>query len=142
MQAKSEVCMFEVCELRRWSWVALAALPAVGACGGESQAGHGGEVSERLELSAPDAAFPEAFSSIAGLRELSDGRLYVSDRLGQALLLVDLDGAQSTPLGELVEARASTPAPVIYSRGAGTPRFWWTWATRVSLLWGRTVGSA
>ena len=93
--------MFEVRELRRWSWVVLAALPAVGACGGESQPGHGGEASPRLELSAPDAAFPEAFSSIAGLRELSDGRLYVSDRLGQALLLVDLDGSTVDTIGRV-----------------------------------------
>ena len=101
MQAKSEVSMFEVRELRRWSWVVLAALPAVGACGGESQSGHVGEASARLELSAPEAAFPEAFSSIAGIRELSDGRVYVSDRLGQALLLVDLDGSTVDTIGRV-----------------------------------------
>jgi hypothetical protein len=44
----------------------------------------------RVELSEPEASFSEPFSSIAGLRELADGRVIVSDRLEIALRIVDL----------------------------------------------------
>ena len=99
---KSEVCMFVVRELRKWSWVAVAALPLIGACNGSGgESGFGGEASARLELSEPDAAFPEAFSSIAGIRELSDGRLFVSDRLGQVLMIVDLAEGMADTIGRV-----------------------------------------
>jgi len=81
-------------------WMVLAVLLAAGACGGTGEIpGHGSEVSARLELSAPDAAFPEAFSSIAGIREMNDGRLFVSDRLGQALMIVDLAAGTADTIG-------------------------------------------
>ncbi len=43
----------------------------------------------QTKLTTPDASLAEPFSSVAGLRELSDGRVLVSDRLEQALRLVD-----------------------------------------------------
>lgn len=43
----------------------------------------------RVKLSEPEASFPEPFSRIAGLRELADGRVIVSDRLEIALRIVD-----------------------------------------------------
>ena len=44
---------------------------------------------ERVVLDAPDASLSEPFSSVSGLRELSDGRLIVSDRLEKAIRFVD-----------------------------------------------------
>ncbi len=38
-----------------------------------------------------DASFPEPFSNIIGLRELSDGRLIVSDRLEEAVRILDFE---------------------------------------------------
>jgi hypothetical protein len=44
----------------------------------------------RVKLSEPEASFPGPFSRIAGLRELADGRVIVSDRLEIALRIVDM----------------------------------------------------
>jgi len=43
----------------------------------------------RTRLKVPEASLGEPFSSVGGLRELSDGRVLVSDRLEQALRIVD-----------------------------------------------------
>jgi hypothetical protein len=53
----------------------------------------------RVELSKAEASLSEPFSSVAGLRELSDGRLIVSDRLEVALRMVDLDGGRIQEIG-------------------------------------------
>ena len=58
------------------------------------------QVSTR-SLSSPDARFPEAFSSLTGLRELPDGRVMVADPLGQALSVVDLDAGTADTLGRV-----------------------------------------
>lgn len=44
---------------------------------------------ERVVLDRPDASLSESFSSVSGLRELSDGRLIVADRLEKAVRFVD-----------------------------------------------------
>ncbi len=49
-----------------------------------------------LEL---DAAYPEAFSFLSGVRELPDGRLLAADPLSQVLLRVDMDAGTADTLG-------------------------------------------
>jgi hypothetical protein len=67
---------------------------AIGASTATSQASP-----QRVTLSTPDAAFIEPFSSVAGLRELRDGRLIVADRIEQRLVLVDIASGAQTDLG-------------------------------------------
>ncbi len=55
-------------------------LPAI-AWGGV-RPGHAQRVQQK-HLGEPEAVFPEPFSRIAGLRELSDGRIINADRLEQ-----------------------------------------------------------
>jgi hypothetical protein len=84
------------------TWIAVNLLFAAVACGGgDDGAGSGGGEYARLELSEPDAAFPEAFSSIVGIRELNDGRVFVADRLGQALMIVDLAAGTADTIGRV-----------------------------------------
>lgn len=52
-------------------------------------------------LEKADAALTESFSSIQGLRELSDGRLLVADPLGQALVVVDLSSGRADTIGRV-----------------------------------------
>ena len=54
---------------------------------------------QRHSLTDPSATFPEGLSSVAGLRELSDGRIMVSDRLGQAIMIVDIDAGMADTIG-------------------------------------------
>ena len=70
------------------SWALLGVLTALGSVGVEAQ------VPER-HISEADAAFPEAFSMISGLRELADGRVMIADPLGQTLVVVDFEAARS-----------------------------------------------
>ena len=58
------------------------------------------QVSTR-SLSSPDARFPEAFSSITGLRELPNGRVMIADPLGQALSIIDLEAGTADTLGRV-----------------------------------------
>lgn len=50
-------------------------------------------------LSKPAETYPEPFSSIAGLRELSDGRVVVADRLERAVRIVDFGNGASRDVG-------------------------------------------
>lgn len=50
-------------------------------------------------LPAPDATFEEPFSSVSGLRELSNGRLLIADARDKVFALVDLAAQTSTPIG-------------------------------------------
>lgn len=50
-------------------------------------------------LAAPDVEFREVFSSVTGVRELSDRRLIVVDRRERAVLLVDLQRGTSERIG-------------------------------------------
>jgi len=52
-----------------------------------------------LTLSRPDAEYEEPFSSIAGVRELRDGRLVVADRIEKSIQLVDLAAGTATRIG-------------------------------------------
>ena len=53
------------------------------------------------ELTKPDAAYLEGFGSIRGIRELPDGRVLVSDGLGQALIIVDLEAGTADTVGRV-----------------------------------------
>ncbi len=77
-------------------WLAVAVLVATGCVG---SAGTGDPATVRVELIEPEASFPDAFSSISGLRELRDGRVMVADRLGQALIIVDLAAGHADTVG-------------------------------------------
>lgn len=50
-------------------------------------------------LTRPAAEFAEPFSTVAGVRELSDGRLVVVDSRDKLVSIVDFDGQSSTMLG-------------------------------------------
>jgi hypothetical protein len=58
----------------------------------------GGQV-PRVELLKAQVSFAEPFSAIAGVRELSDGRVLVSDRLEIALRIVDLEAGAAEEIG-------------------------------------------
>ncbi|MFQ5679631.1 MAG: hypothetical protein ACE5HP_09245 [Gemmatimonadota bacterium] len=60
-------------------------------------------VPERALGQAEAAAFPAPFGSIAGLRELKNGRVLVSDGLGQALVVADLTSGAADTLGAVGE---------------------------------------
>lgn len=55
------------------------------------------QVSERRLTS--DAEFPEGFSLVAGLREMPDGRLMISDAIGQILMFADMDSGEMEIIG-------------------------------------------
>ncbi|MCZ6759016.1 MAG: hypothetical protein O7D29_01390, partial [Gemmatimonadetes bacterium] len=46
-----------------------------------------------------DAEFPEGFSLVAGLREMPDGRLMISDAIGQMLMFADMDTGEMEIIG-------------------------------------------
>lgn len=52
-----------------------------------------------VRLERPDAQFPEPFSNLIGLRELSDGRVIVADRLEQSVVRLDFRSGDMTPIG-------------------------------------------
>ena len=52
-------------------------------------------------LTKADASFPESFSTVRGLRELPDGHILISDGLGQALMVVDLDAGTADTIGRI-----------------------------------------
>jgi len=52
-------------------------------------------------LSAPQAAFAEPFSSVSGLRELSNGRVVVTDRLEKAVRLLDFRSGTFREIGRV-----------------------------------------
>jgi hypothetical protein len=52
-----------------------------------------------VALPKPDARFAEPFSTLAGIRELSNGRVVVSDRLEQSVSVIDFRSGTVTPVG-------------------------------------------
>jgi len=89
------------------------AMVAIG-CGAESQKeaslepGHGdvrgaGERSsgERAAILELEATYPEGFSFLNGLRELSDGTVLAADPLAQILLRIDLETSTADTLGRV-----------------------------------------
>ena len=81
-------------------------------------AGH----SQRHSLTDPNATFPEGLSSVAGLRELSDGRIMVSDRLGQAIMIIDIDAGVADTIGRSGQGPGEyrMPGPLFPWRGDST----------------------
>jgi hypothetical protein len=69
-----------------------------------------GQAAER-RLAAPDAAFPEAFSSVSGFRELPDGRVMIADGLGQALVVADMAAGRADTLGRVGQGPAEYRQP-------------------------------
>jgi hypothetical protein len=53
------------------------------------------------QLTKPDAAYPEGFGSVRGVRETADGKVIVADGLGQALILLDLDAGTADTIGRV-----------------------------------------
>jgi hypothetical protein len=51
------------------------------------------------KLGRPDAAFPEPFSRVMGVRELPDGRLVISDNLEKNVALLDFASGDLTRIG-------------------------------------------
>lgn len=60
-----------------------------------------GQAVEERSLGEPEVAFPEPFGSIAGLRELPDGRVLVADGLGQALVVADIAHGTADTIGSV-----------------------------------------
>ncbi len=115
--------MFNVRSLKGRLWMVLGLFPFIAACSGSGgETGSAGTRATRVELSEPDATFPEAFSSITGMRELSSGRLFVSDRLGQALMFVDLAAGTADTIGRIGggPGEYSSPGPLYPWRGDST----------------------
>ena len=73
----------------------LLSLPAISCGGGGGEGGDSGIIASLVE----DAAYPEAFSYLSGVRELPDGRLLAADPLSQVLLRVDMDSGTADTLG-------------------------------------------
>ncbi len=61
----------------------------------------GAQSVEKVTLANPEATFPEPFSRIAGLRQLSDGRLVIADRLEQAVRYVDFKSGTMEDIGHV-----------------------------------------
>ncbi len=61
----------------------------------------GAQSVERVTLASPEATFPEPFSRIAGLRQLSDGRLVIADLLEQAVRFVDFKSGVMDDIGHV-----------------------------------------
>ncbi|NIR45796.1 MAG: hypothetical protein GWN99_15290 [Gemmatimonadetes bacterium] len=72
---------------------ALAAAPVSGLLGQDDV--------PRTRLDDPEASFPEPFSSIEGLREFDDGRVMVSDRIEQAVRLIDFADGDMRQIGQV-----------------------------------------
>ncbi len=76
-------------------FMVLLSLLAISCGGGGGEAGDSGIIASLVE----DAAYPEAFSYLSGVRELPDGRLLAADPLSQVLLRVDMDSGTADTLG-------------------------------------------
>ena len=61
----------------------------------------GAQSVKRVTLANPEVTFPEPFSRIAGLRQLSDGRLVIADRLEQVVRFVDLESGFWEDIGHV-----------------------------------------
>ena len=62
-------------------------------------------------LAGPEATFAEPFSSIAGIRELSDGRVLVSDRLESAVRLIDFSRGTFDEVGRVGQGPGEFQTP-------------------------------
>jgi len=76
-----------------------------------SLAGGFAELKAQEELGAPDASFPEPFALVQRVRELPDGRVMLADPLGQALVVLDLEGGGADTLGGVGQGPAEYRQP-------------------------------
>jgi hypothetical protein len=88
---------------RLMAFTLVLALP--GCSGREGEATHpetdgeSGPVTEPPPSLEFEVVYPEAFSFLNGVRELSDGRVLAADPLGQVVLRIDLDAGTADTLG-------------------------------------------
>jgi hypothetical protein len=61
----------------------------------------GRQLPPRHQLEKPDATFPEPFSLIRGLRELSDGRVLVTDWIEERLVALDFGSGEARDIGRV-----------------------------------------
>jgi hypothetical protein len=62
-------------------------------------------------LDQPGATFAEPFGSVAGLRELPDGRVMVADGLGQALVVIDMAVGTADTIGRVGQGPGEYKSP-------------------------------
>ncbi len=74
------------------------ALPTLGMLAVLGVAAAQAQVPEQ-QLTQPTASFPYEFSTVAGLRELPDGRVMVADGLGQVLMVLDMAVGRADTIG-------------------------------------------
>jgi hypothetical protein len=99
--------------IQAFFWMVAPSALLLVACGEEPQAEGASESPSGgvVALSEPTAAFPEAYSFIQNVRELSDGRVMWADPLGQALVLADLDAAAADTLGRVGQGPSEYQQP-------------------------------
>jgi hypothetical protein len=68
-----------------------------------------------VDLSKPDRVFPIDFTQIRGARELSDGRVILSDRLDKGVVAVDFTRGTLTPIGRTGSGPAEYRLPTTLS---------------------------
>ena len=68
-----------------------------------------------LTLAAPDRVFPVDFTQIRGTRELSDGRVIVSDRLDKGVVVADFSRGTITRIGRTGSGPAEYRLPTSLS---------------------------
>jgi len=86
---------------KKTGFVFVALLLALSSsCTGSGGSGGSGD-SDMVATLEMDAAYPEAFSYLSGVRELPDGRLFAADPLSQVLLRVDMDAGTADTLGRV-----------------------------------------
>lgn len=92
-------------------------------------------------LTKPDATFPEPFSSVMGIRELPNGRVFVTDRLERTVSVLDFGTGDLTPVGREGQGPGEyvMPGPLFPFRGDSTLMVDFG-AMRAVLLAGNEVG--
>ncbi|MDH4043118.1 MAG: hypothetical protein OEW06_01565 [Gemmatimonadota bacterium] len=73
-------------------------------------------------LTKPDGQFPEPFSNVMGVRELPDGRVFVTDRLERTVSVLDFQTGDLTPVGREGQGPGEyvMPGPLFPFRGDST----------------------
>ena len=78
----------------------LSTVFVLSSCGGDgtsTTAARGGE--ERIAILELDVTYPEAFSYLGGIRELSDGTILAADPTSQVVLRLDMEAGTADTLG-------------------------------------------
>ena len=74
-----------------------------------------------VQLPAPEKTFPEDFTQIRGVRELSDGRVIVSDRLDKGVVVADFTRGTMLKIGRTGSGPAEYRLPTGLSAMPSTP---------------------